>query len=253
MFSWFRKKPEPLQPLGLGPLVDLHAHLLPGVDDGCQSEDELLTMVGQLQTLGYVAAVATPHVRQDLFPNEAWALRDRFAMLRDKVVASYPDFSFTLAAEYMADDAFLERWGDTTADWLTLGAQARHVLVELPGSMAPALLDRLLAGAESMGVTVLLAHPERYAVGGIEPWLAAVDHWVQGGGRLQMNVGSAAGQYGGEIQAAAEALMDSNHDLLLGTDLHAPSQGHWVQRGWQAFLAKRGSYDPTPQRDMVGP
>lgn len=213
--------------------VDLHCHLLWGIDDGCGTPEEALEASRALVELGYAEAAPTPHARSD-FPSRdgalcATRLRDLRALLqRERVpLALHP------GAENFLDDAFFERLGRGEPRGLGSG---RYVLLELPFASAVPRLPDLVFRVKLNGHTPVFAHPERCAEFD-RPGRA--EEVVRLGGLLQLDLGTLLGRYGRRPRRAAERLLDAGLYAIAATDLHGPAEARrWVAEAHRA-LAKR--------------
>lgn len=200
---------------------DLHAHLLPGVDDGVRTIDDAVEAVRALQALGYRASVLTPHVYRDLYPNTRETLEPALADLRAALAKAGISHELHMAAEYFADEHLIhlvER-----EPLLTFGPDSKHVLFEYPYVSEPLLWADAITALLRNGYTPVLAHIERYRFVTQAPdtWL---DRFAQFGLKLQCNIGSLVGQYGPDPQTFARRLRDRGIPTFWGTDLHRSSQ-----------------------------
>ena len=90
--------------LGEALAVDVHSHIVPGVDDGSANMEQSLELIERLVGLGYSGAVLTPHIHSDIYPNSKHTLQPAFDALRARVAERWPQFSLALAAEYFLDE-----------------------------------------------------------------------------------------------------------------------------------------------------
>lgn len=194
--------------------VDIHSHLIPGIDDGAATLEESMVMLRKFKGLGYRKVITTPHVMSDFYKNDSDTILRGLELLRGAARAERLDIEVDAAAEYYLDDAFegmIER-----KDFLTFGDN--HVLFELPFIGEPINMSRAIFNLQLGGYKPVLAHPERYAY-----WLRDMDKYAEltdKGVLLQVNINSLSGYYGPEAKKTAEYLVE--HDLvsLLGTDCH---------------------------------
>lgn len=201
---------------------DLHAHLLPGVDDGVRTMDEALEAIRALQSLGYRGSVLTPHVYHGLYPNSRDKLEPVLAALRSAVAEAGIDHQIRMAAEYFADEHLI-RLVDREP-LLTFGDDsAPLVLIEYPYASEPLLWADVLSALVRKGYTPVLAHIERYHFVTQAPdvWLERLRQFPI---KIQCNIGSLAGQYGAEAFRFARHIRDRGLSTFWGTDLHRPSQ-----------------------------
>lgn len=214
--------------LGSMGFVDVHSHLLPGVDDGVATFDEAVACVEGLIERGYDRIVITPHQNHRWRPSPL-TLRRALDRLRDEGVRRGWPVWLALAAEHELDEVFIQRWRTgALADYAYPGAA---VLVECSPLSQPPFLERLAFELRMTGLTPVLAHPERYS------WLCTqvgkIAALRQAGFRFQIDVGSFCGAYGTVIRKQAERLLKESSIDLVATDLHAARQLAAVDAGWQ--------------------
>lgn len=196
--------------------VDIHNHLLPGIDDGSQNIEESLGLIQGFKDLGITQFIATPHVMNDYYPNTPETINEALEKLRTAVKEKgWDDIRFKAAAEYMMDQSFLEVLENNQI----LPLIGNMVLVEMSFFQPPINLHEILFAIQSRKYQPILAHPERYAFFHSRKWEKYVELKTRGC-YFQLNVLSLTGHYGKHIQEAAFALLD--HDLIdyLGTDTH---------------------------------
>jgi len=222
MFKWFAKRGRSEMTPPSGPRVDVHCHLLPGVDDGCASENDAFACIEGMVGLGYRGAVLTPHINPAMFPNEPAGLTQRFGVFKQHAAERYPGFELALAAEYMVHESLASDMLKQPGSILTFGQGRTFVLVELPPDAPPALLQPVLDAAAAHGWTLVIAHVERYAAIQEDRDDAWIDRWKRAGAWVQVNLGSLTGVYGPGCEEAANRLLESRRIDLLGTDLHRP-------------------------------
>ena len=138
-------------------MVDLHCHILPGLDDGAPSLEAALDMARAARAAGIDTVVATPHIRDDhRFPIEL--IEQRLDSLRVALAASEIDLDLLAGGE--VDLVKTTELDDETLAKLCLG-EGRYLLVESPYTQAPSLLERALYDLQLRGFRPVLAHPER--------------------------------------------------------------------------------------------
>jgi tyrosine-protein phosphatase YwqE len=201
---------------------DLHAHLMPGVDDGVRTMDEALEAVRGLVALGYRGGVLTPHVYRGLYPNTRETLEPVVETLRAAIAASGIDFAVQLGAEYFADEHLIDL--AEREPLFSFGSETtRFVLLEYPYSAEPLLWADVLTSLVRNGYVPVLAHIERYRFVCDAPdvWL---ERFAQFGVKIQCNIGSLVGQYGARALELARRMRDERLASFWGTDLHRPTQ-----------------------------
>lgn len=192
--------------------VDIHTHLLPGVDDGAADVSEGLDMVCRWQAAGVKKLFCTPHIQADRTGNRTPFLYERFLAFRQ---ACPPGVELRLAGEYMLDECFISHLEEGL-----LTFDGRQVLLEVSYLDAPADLENLLYEVALNGYRPVLAHPERYLYMRPERYESLKER----GCRFQLNLLSVAGYYGREVQARSRNLLRRGWYDYAGSDLHRRSQ-----------------------------
>jgi len=203
--------------------TDCHSHILSGVDDGARTIAESLEILAEYERLGVAAVWLTPHIMEEV-PNTTAALRERFAELRE---AWGGTVELRLAAENMLDNLFDERLA--AGDLLPLGAMNDHLLVETSFHSPPLDLTGTLERIRVAGYYPVLAHPERYM------YMDEGDYRsLHGMGvKMQLNLVSLGGLYGGEVRRKARWLLSAGMYDCAGTDLH---RKQWIENVCNARL-----------------
>ena len=213
----FRKKRFSLIDSGLlQGMTDCHSHILPGVDDGIQSEEESLQALHSLYELGIREFWLTPHIMEDI-PNTPTELRARFEALKEKVAEPAIRNAMHLGAEHMIDSLFVRRLAeDDVMLFKPDSLQTPLILVETSYFNPPVSLWELLEEIRSKGYVPLLAHPERYVYMNKADYQRLTDMGVL----LQLNILSLAGAYGEGARRNAMQLLHNDSYSYVGTDLH---------------------------------
>lgn len=208
--GWFNKKKSLLETGVLQGLTDWHTHILPGVDDGIQTMEESLAVLNEYERLGFKKVWLTPHIMED-YPNETAALKKKFEELKANWKGN---LELALAAEHMLDNLFEERLENN--DFLPIGEDGDHLLVETSYYTPPYSMEEMLEGARKKGYYLILAHPERYR------YMEEKDYQKlkEDGIKFQMNLLSLTGAYGESAKKKAEWLLENNMINIFGTDIH---------------------------------
>lgn len=207
----------------LMPKVDLHLHLLPGVDDGCKTMEDSLELARVLVRLGYDVVAPSPHNRPE------YASREVALAKLDEVRAEFARQAIALTLEPNAENFFLDETLLTslsTSQSRRVGTAGKYLLVEAPyTSPLPQLLD-VIFRMKLKGVTPLIAHPERCLE--FEKKGRALDV-VRAGAALQLDMGAVIGRYGKTAQKLSRQFLDDGLYALAATDLHSPvGAERWV-------------------------
>ena len=201
-------------------MVDLHCHLLPGIDDGALNLADATAMCRLAAADGCTAVVATPHQR-----TEQWDPRDVAALaeLRREVQAAAPAGLQVLAgAEVRIDPDVLDELERLRASGLLSLAGSRYLLLEFHRAPSPGVLDPLglLHELTATGWRPIFAHPE------FVPWLAE-DYEMQQlmvdrGAMFQLTAMSVTGEFGRRAQAVCESMLELGLAHFIASDAHSP-------------------------------
>jgi protein-tyrosine phosphatase len=232
--------------------VDLHCHLLPGVDDGARTPADALEMARALVDLGVSTVAVSPHARAGCAPVEVCV--ERLAALRGSLAEAGVPLTLELGAENaLVEEGFLEGLGTPAARPVHRGP---HVLVELPYAAPVPALPTLVFQMMRKGVVPLLAHPER-CLELQRPGRAA--EVVALGARLQLDLGALSGRYGPVARRTARTLLDAGLYAVAATDLHAPAGARrWLERALSELRACAGDaalerlFRDVPARVLAG-
>ena len=207
-----KRKSEPFDLSLIG--VDMHSHLIPGIDDGSKSMDETIALLAKFQSLGYRKVITTPHIMSDYYRNTPEIIERGLEEVRATAKMIGLTIEIEVAAEYYFDDAFLQMIEDKKL--LTFGGAC--VLVEFAFMGQPMFENEMFFKLISNGYTPVLAHFERYAFfhGSSEK----AKEYRSRGVLIQMNLSSLSGHYGPEVRKQAERLIDDGLVDFAGTDCH---------------------------------
>jgi protein-tyrosine phosphatase len=196
-------------------VIDLHSHVLPGVDDGPADLDGALAICRAAADDGIEVLAATPHVRAHDYPTTAEQMEAALASLAaaaGDVVRLVPGGELDLGElSRPVDD--LRRFA--------LAGNARYLLVETPYLGWPLDIADRLFDLRASGITPVLAHPERNADVQAQP--ALLEPLVASGTLVQLTAASVDGRLGRRAQSCAVTLIDRGWAHLLASDAHAPS------------------------------
>ncbi|GAB3961762.1 capsular polysaccharide biosynthesis protein [Spirosoma harenae] len=197
--------------------VDMHSHLLPGLDDGVQESDQIVTCLTKLAEWGIQKVITTPHVSQDRYPNSTDSIRQGQKDLQTLLDNHQLPLKVEVAAEYMIDNLFFDLLEKD--DFLAFGSE-RYLLIETGWAWAPNYLDNLLGRIQIQGYTPVLAHPERYRY--FHDDRRSLMHLHKLGYLFQLNWMSLTGRYGAEPKRQAQYLLQEGVIDFIGSDLHHP-------------------------------
>ncbi len=217
---FFRRK-ENYSFVDIGLTVDVHSHILPGVDDGSPDAAHSQAILAELHRLGVRKSVFTPHVSRAMFPNQAPDLRERFAAFTSSLPDELQDMQFHLASEYMVDEFF--GGIDDRLYW-----PDGRILIEMSYYQRSPEIRETIFNLLMDGRQPVLAHPERYVFYQEKferkKGVPALERLYDMGCELQLNVMSLTGAYGERSLDIIHWLLDHNMYRFIGTDVHSRSQ-----------------------------
>ena len=198
-------------------MVDLHSHILPGVDDGSRSFEESIEVAVAAVRDGTTIMAAAPHVRDD-FPTAAATMarlvRELNEILRQKGVELQVLGGAEVAIPSLStlDTGELRRFG--------LGGNPRYLLIEFPYLGWPLSLETEIWNLKQRGITPVIAHPERNPqVQEATPRMAPL---TAAGALVQLTAASVDGRLGRECRKAAHELIAAGHAHVIASDAHWP-------------------------------
>jgi protein-tyrosine phosphatase len=198
-------------------VIDLHTHILPGIDDGARTLDDALEMARALVADGVTTVAATPHVRDD-YPTSADVMLQAVDDLRGTLEEAGIPLTLLPGAELAVDR--IPRLGEHELRRLTLAGSGQYVLVETPYYGWPPELAEQLLDLRLAGFTPVLAHPERNAEVQAAP--AVLAPFVHGGTLVQVTAASLDGRLGAASRQTAFHLVETGLAHMIASDAHTP-------------------------------
>lgn len=215
MLKWFSKKniELDLDPLDFSVLkTDIHSHFIPGIDDGSPDMETTISLIKEMQGLGFKKVITTPHVMSDFYKNSSDIILKGLADIRSELKFQNINMEIEAAAEYYIDYDFEQKIGKEK--FLTFGGN--YILVELSFMEAPKNLFDIIFKLQLEGYKVVLAHPERYAFFTMDDYEELVNRGVF----LQINWLSIIGYYSPQIEQKTKDLITADMVSFIGSDCH---------------------------------
>lgn len=216
MFSFFKKR-EQKKEITFNYdsiMVDMHSHVLPGIDDGAQNPKESIILIKKMMELGISKIIATPHIMADYYKNNAETINGALALLKAELEKEHIAIEIEAAAEHYFDETFETRIDD--GKLMIMGDN--YVLFELSFISQPPNILAIIEKMLNLGYHPILAHPERYGYMTIDQ----LRHLRDYGCYLQLNTISLTGYYGKQVKAMAEAMVDHQLVDFISSDMHHP-------------------------------
>jgi len=199
--------------------VDLHSHVLPGIDDGCQNLDEVVTSIDALKRAGFVGSVCTPHIWGEMFPQNTPAhIAAWVEQLRRELAGRGVEYQLWTGGEL--------RLYDGVTDWLkTHGvptlADSRYVLMDFWIEKWARWINKSLAWLLEQGYTPIVAHPERTNMDG-KKLEAKMDELAREGVLFQGNFQCMTGEAGFHADQRIRHWLAAGRYTFLAMDMHRP-------------------------------
>ena len=206
-------------------MIDLHSHLIPGVDDGSSTLEESRAALQMMRDSGVTSIVTTSHLEGSVTLNPALfaatieKIDIAWSHLEALALADFPDLTLKRGLEVMLNTPE----PDLSDPRLRL-AGTSFVLVEFPYMSVPPGSVEVIFKLRMKGWNPVIAHPERYA--GVDEGLEIVDEWRRVGGLLQVNAGSVLGRYGAQAKSTAWRLLGRGWVSYISSDYHARGRFH---------------------------
>ena len=195
-------------------MIDLHTHILYGVDDGAKNLKMSMELLEEAEKAGFTKIVFTSHYIEGYFTVDAETRQRTIAEIDN---AKNVDIDLYMGNEVFLGEDLIKLLDDKKV--VTLN-NTKYVLFELPFNNRPINLMDIIFRLQSKNFVPILAHPERYSYFYKDPDI--YEELVDKGVLLQVNFGSLGGQYGRRAKLIAEKLLQANLVHFLATDVHRP-------------------------------
>lgn len=191
--------------------VDIHSHVLPGIDDGSKSVEESYNLIIEMRKLRFSKIIGTPHTYQGLYDNTNDTISKSFEKLKN---LDLNGIELEFASEYMIDSSLIKKANEKS--FLTM--KNNYVLVEMSFISKPINLYEILFSIQTNGYKVILAHPERYRFlfNNFDEYLKL----KKIGCFFQLNLLSLTGHYGNDISKISKKLISKGFIDFFGSDIH---------------------------------
>lgn len=214
IFGVFNRQKKEAANLGGSLLVDIHSHLLPGIDDGAPTMDHTIGMLRKFEELGYQKLILTPHIMSGVYDNTSEIILKKLDEVRKVSQELGLKLTLEASAEYYFDETLFERI--RTKDLLPF--HGNHILFEFSFRNRPSQIEDIVFGLKSAGYQPVLAHFERYMY--FHPSIEVAKSLRERGCYIQVNLNSFTGHYGPDVKNQAIRLLKSGLIDILGSDCH---------------------------------
>lgn len=199
-------------------MVDIHCHLLPGIDDGPPTLEAALALANALVADGMLHVVCTPHIFPGRFENRRSSIQDEFERFAGVLEAAGLPLALSWAAEVRLTHEVLDLLAVGEIPFLGPSDGLSTMLLEMPDGQVPLGAERFAQRLLQMGVRPVIVHPERNR--GVMERPDKLRAFVEDGCLVQITAGSLVGQFGANAQRVAQLLVDKGWVHVVASDAH---------------------------------
>lgn len=211
IFNLFKSKPTLIELIPEG-FVDIHSHILPGIDDGAKNIEESLLLISEMKKMGFSKIIGTSHTYPGLYNNTNESIKNSFNKLVKNM--NVENINIDFGSEYMIDESLIIK--SRNKDFLCI--KDNYVLLEMNFISEPIGLYEIIYEICINGYIPVIAHPERYLY--IENKFSIIEKLKNMGCKFQLNLLSTVGSYGIQVTKFSDKLLNMNYIDFVGSDIH---------------------------------
>ena len=213
MLSLFKTRPKLSELIPAG-YVDIHSHVLPGIDDGAKTIQDSEYLLHSMSALGFSKVITTPHTMGYVWNNTATIITSTLQKVHTCLPSLAQAANLQAASEYYLDEHLMQLAGEQSL--LTL--KDSYILVEMSYLNAPLQLYDFLFELQLKGYQLVLAHPERYSF--LHNNKKEYAKLKKAGCMFQLNLLATVGYYGKAVSEIADYLLKEGLYDFVGSDIH---------------------------------
>ncbi len=213
MLSLFKSKPKLAELIPSG-YVDIHSHILPGIDDGAQKIKDSKFLLESMIDFGFSKVITTPHTMKNVWDNTTSSIGDAYNLVHSELPELSKQVSLQFASEYFLDENLIR----LAQQEKLLSLKDNFILIEMSYLNAPIQLYDFLFELQLKGYHLVLAHPERYNY--FHSNKKEYQKLKKAGCLFQLNLLSTVGYYGKNVAEIADYLLKENLYDFVGSDIH---------------------------------
>lgn len=199
-------------------MIDLHCHMLPGIDDGAKTMEEAIDMAKYAVAQGIHRCVMTPHIQPGCYDNDNENIRSVYELFKDQLAEHGIPLEIGMAAEVRVCAELPLMIGRNKIPFLGQWDDKQVILLEFPHDHIPVGAEKLVQWLLARNIVPLIAHPERNQAIIRQP--DKILPFVSMGCLLQITASSVSGLFGAASQKCALQLIQDNHVTVLASDAH---------------------------------
>jgi len=197
-------------------MIDIHCHILPGIDDGAQTIEDSILMAKEAVQEGIRTIIATPHHKNNQYINEKTSILEKVSYLNQQLVKEDIPLKILPGQENRL-------YGEILEDYLEGGkilplAESSYLFIEFPSGHVPRYAERLLFEIQTEGLLPIIVHPERNQELIENPDM--LYKFVKNGALTQVTAGSVCGYFGKKIKKFSHQLIEANLTHFIASDAH---------------------------------
>ncbi|MGO0306196.1 tyrosine-protein phosphatase [Endozoicomonas acroporae] len=201
-------------------MIDIHNHIIPGIDDGADSLEQALAMLALAQADGIRKLVCTPHMHPGRFDNDLGSIGPMFEGFKKQARAAGFSIQLAMAAEVRFSDEMMFQLRRNEIPMIGQWDGFQCLLLEMPHQRIPVGMEQMLDWLYKREIRVVIAHPERNKE--LMSYPERVLPLVERGALLQLTAGSVAGRFGERAETTARWFVDQELVQFVASDAHHP-------------------------------
>ncbi|RDW20742.1 tyrosine-protein phosphatase [Oceanobacillus chungangensis] len=218
-------------------MIDIHSHILPGIDDGAQTEEDSLEMAREAVAQGITTIIATPHHRNGKYDNKRSSIIQDVNILNELLIREDIPLNVLPGQETRINGDMVE---DINNGELLSLDDTKYLFVEFPSAHVPRYSSQMLFDIQVAGYTPIIVHPERNQ--------ELIEHpnklyeFVRNGALTQVTAASIVGKFGKNIKTFSQQLIEANLTHFIASDAHnTTSRGFCMQEALQEVKSEFGT------------
>ncbi|WP_434796069.1 tyrosine-protein phosphatase [Staphylococcus equorum] len=197
-------------------MIDMHNHILVGVDDGPQNINEAIELLKQAKGEGVTDIVVTPHHLHTKYSNDIEKVKIKLNELKNNLEIKELELRLYAGQEIRITDQIIEGIKNGEIEGIN---ESRYLLIEFPSNEIPYYTNQLFYELQTMGYMPIIAHPERNKA--IAQNLDLLFDLINGGALSQITTSSLLGDFGSNVRKLSLKMIDSNLAHFIASDAHS--------------------------------